>query len=293
MDKYNVGFIGLGTMGRPMASNIVKAGHNLVVHSRTRAKADSLLAQGAVWADSPAEVAHRSEVIITMLPDSPDVLQVATGENSILQGAKRGSVFVDMSTISPEVARKLAVECNRAGVEFLDAPVTGGEIGAIKGTLSIMVGGPIKTLEKVRPVLECVGNQITHMGDHGAGQTAKICNQIICGLNILACCEGLALAASAGLDLNTLLRAIQNGAAGSWMLSNLAPKMLEADWAPGFRIALQAKDLRLALETAEREKVPLVGTAVAHQLFKVAEAMGCGDKGTQVLFKIIRSLGCA
>ncbi|MDH7601967.1 MAG: NAD(P)-dependent oxidoreductase [Armatimonadota bacterium] len=290
MDKPKVGFIGLGTMGRPMAANILAAGYYLVVHSRTRAKAESLLDQGANWADSPAEVASRSEVVITMLPDSPDVWSVATGEKGILQGASQGLVFVDMSTISPDTARRLASQCEQVGVEFLDAPVTGGEVGAVNATLSVMVGGPVETLAKVRPILECLGKQITHMGGHGAGQTAKLCNQIICALNILACCEGLSLAASTGLDLKKLLGAIQNGAAGSWMLSNLAPKMLESDWSPGFRIALQAKDLRLALESAERENVPLAGTALTHQLFKAAQAMGFGDEGTQALFKTIRLL---
>jgi 3-hydroxyisobutyrate dehydrogenase len=291
MDRRTIGFIGLGTMGRPMATNLLKTGYSLVVHSRTRAKADSLLAQGAQWADSPAELAANCDVILTMLPDSPDVWSVVTGERGVLRGVRSGSILVDMSTISPEVARNLAAECERSGVKFLDAPVTGGESGAIAGTLSIMVGGSAETLNEVRPILQCLGSRITHMGGFGAGQTAKLCNQIICGLNILACCEGLAFGAAAGLGLNVLLAAIQGGAASSWMLSNLAPKMLSGDWSPGFRIALQEKDLRLALEYAEQRKLPLIGTAIAHQLFKAAEAAGLSEEGTQSLFKTIRALG--
>lgn len=291
MDKQTtVGFIGLGTMGKPMATNLAKAGYPMVVHSRTREKAESLIAQGARWAESPAELASLSDIVITMLPDSPDVWEVITGEKGVLKGAKAGTIVIDMSTISPEIARLLAEECKKKSVEFLDAPVTGGEAGAISATLSIMIGGPAETLDKVRPVLQCLGSRITRMGGPGAGQTAKLCNQVICGLNILACCEGLALGIACGLDPNTLLDAIQGGAAGSWMLSNLAPKMVSGDWAPGFRIALQQKDLRLALECASRAKVPLFGTAVTHQAFRIAEASGYADEGTQALFKALCEL---
>ncbi|MGQ9455949.1 MAG: NAD(P)-dependent oxidoreductase [Armatimonadota bacterium] len=291
MDKQTtVGFIGLGTMGKPMATNLVKAGYPVVVHSRTREKAESLIAQGVRWAESPAELASLSDVVITMLPDSSDVLEVINGEKGVLKGARAGTVVIDMSTISPEVTRLLADECKKKSVQFLDAPVTGGEAGAISATLSIMVGGPTETLDRVRPVLQCLGSCITHMGGPGAGQTAKLCNQVICGLNILACCEGLTLGIACGLDPNTLLNAIQGGAAGSWMLSNLAPKMLSGDWAPGFRIALQQKDLRLALECASRVKFPLFGTAVTHQVFRVAEAYGYADEGTQALFKALCEL---
>lgn len=286
-----IGFIGLGTMGRPMALNLLKAGHTVRVFNRTESKMASLVGAGAEAASSYADAAAGASVVITMLSDSPDVRAVILGEGGVLDGCAGGSVVVDMSTISPRVAMDIEEECAQRDVEFLDAPVTGGETGAIAGTLSIMVGGSSGAVESVRGVLLAMGAKITHFGPSGAGQSAKLCNQVICGLNILAVSEGLALAESAGLDPGVLLDAIGGGAAGSWMVNNLGPKMVAGDWSPGFRIALQQKDLRLALEAASEHKTPLIGTALAQQMFGVAEASGWGDEGTQSLAKAVRKLG--
>jgi len=283
-----IGFIGLGTMGRPMALNALRAGYAVRVYNRTESKMEALMAAGAEGASSYKDAAVGAGMIITMLSDSPDVREVILGPNGALSGCAQGSVIVDMSTISPSVAVEIAETCRGRGVEFLDAPVTGGESGAIGGTLSILVGGTPETLDAARDVLGAMGSKITYMGPSGSGQSAKLCNQVICVLNILAVCEGLALAQSAGIDGETLLEAVDGGAAGSWMLNNLAPKMLAEDWAPGFRIVLQQKDLRLALEFAAQRRLPLFGAGLAQQLFRAAEASGWGDEGTQALIKTVR-----
>jgi 3-hydroxyisobutyrate dehydrogenase-like beta-hydroxyacid dehydrogenase len=285
-----IGFIGLGTMGRPMALNLLEAGHKVRVYNRTRSKMESLVIAGAEAADSYKDAVSGAAMVITMLSDSPDVREVILGPDGALAGCAAGAVIVDMSTISPSVAAEIAQACRDSGVEFLDAPVTGGEAGAVNGTLSIMVGGECEALDSVRDVLGAMGSKITYMGPSGSGQSAKLCNQVICALNILAVCEGLTLAESAGLDGNTLLEAVGGGAAGSWMVSNLGPKMLAEDWAPGFRIALQQKDLRLALGWAAERQLPMFGTALVQQVFRNAEASGLGDEGTQALIKAVRSL---
>lgn len=288
---HRIGFIGIGTMGRPMATNLLKAGYAIRAYNRTPEKCDPLVEIGAEVADSYRDAAHESDVVITMLSDSPDVREVVLGQEGVIEACKPGTTIIDMSTISPSVASEIAAECEKAGVAFLDAPVTGGEKGAIAGTLSIMVGGDAEALERVRPVLLAMGSKITHMGGSGLGQTAKLCNQVICGINMVAACEGLALGAASGLDPGKLLEAISSGAAGSWVLSNLCPKMINGDWAPGFRVVLQQKDLRLALEAAANVLLPLMGTGLASQLFRGAEAAGFGDEGTQSLFKFISGLG--
>ena len=285
-----IGFIGLGTMGRPMALNLIKAGYKLRVFNRTMSKSEELIALGAHACESCEEAARGSSIVITMLSDSPVVKEAVLGETGALKGCSAGTVIVDMSTIAPSVAADIAKQCKSASVDFIDAPVSGGESGAIAGTLSVMVGGSEEALESVREVLNVLSSKITYMGESGKGQAAKLCNQVICGLNILATCEGLALGTSLGLDPSILLDAICGGAAGSWMLSNLAPKMVDNDWAPGFTIALQQKDLRLALESAAEKRLPLIGTGVAQQLFRSAEAMGFGEEGTQALFKAIKAL---
>jgi len=289
MQDSVIGFIGLGTMGRPMALNLLRAGYRIRVFNRTPEKAAALVAEGAVLAGSCADAARGADIVITMLSDSPVVRESILGENGALVGCRSGATIVDMSTISPAVTIQIEEACHIAGVQFLDAPVSGGEAGAIAGTLSIMVGGQEEALEAAMPVLKVLGSRITHMGGPGMGQTAKLCNQVVCGLNIVAACEGLSLAVAAGLDPKKLLEAISGGAAGSWMLSNLAPKMVDEDWAPGFRIALQQKDLRLALECAAENRLPLMGTALAQQLFRLAEAGGFAEEGTQSLVKAIRA----
>jgi 3-hydroxyisobutyrate dehydrogenase len=285
-----IGFIGLGAMGRPMALNLLEAGYTVRVFNRTLSKMEPLLAAGAQGADSCADAARGADVIITIVSDSPDVKEVILGPNGALSACGRGAVVVDMSTISPVVAIEIAGACRARGIEFLDAPVTGGESGAIAGTLSIMVGGNREALESVRDVLSSMGSKITYMGPSGSGQSAKLCNQVVCVLNILAVCEGLTLAEASGLDKAAWLEAVSGGAAGSWMLSNLGPKMMAQDWAPGFRIVLQRKDLRLALEAAFQGNLTLAGTSLVQERFGVAEASGWGEEGTQALIKAVRKL---
>ena len=279
--KKRIGFIGLGVMGRPMALNLLKAGYPMVVWNRTRSKMKSLLEAGAEGADSPREVAEKSDVVITMVTDSPDVEEVILGPNGVIHGAHPGLVVIDMSTISPTVTRRIAQKLAEKGVKMLDAPVSGGDIGAKKGTLSIMVGGPKETFEECLPIFKVLGKKITYMGPSGMGQTTKLCNQVICALNIQAVCEGLMLGAAAGLDLKKLLEVVTAGAAGSWMLSNLGPKMIERDFRPGFKISHQQKDLRLVLSFASELKLPLPGTALVQQMLRSVEAEGLGDEGTQ------------
>lgn len=287
----DVGFIGLGTMGRPMVRNLLKAGHRVTIYGRRRFVVEELVAEGAESKDSPSQVAEVSTITITMLPDSPDVEQVVTGHGGVLDGADSGDIVVDMSTISPFVAQKIAKIAATKGVDFLDAPVSGGESGAITGTLSIMVGGSEPAFERCVPIFQALGKTITYMGGSGSGQMTKLCNQVICALNIEAVCEGLALGAKAGLNMSKLLHVVSGGAASSWMLSNLAPKMLSKDFEPGFKIDLQQKDLRLALATADEVKLPLPGTGLMHQLFRIAQAAGLGEKGTQALITCLETLG--
>lgn len=291
--KPRIGFVGLGVMGKPMAKNLLAAGYLVTVWNRTRSRMDELLALGAKGADSPEEVAENCDIVITMLTDSPDVEEVILGSNGVIEGAGKGLIIIDMSTISPEVTRRIAGKLVEKGVRMLDAPVSGGEIGAIKATLSIMVGGPEEAFEECLPVLQALGKKITHMGPNGMGQTTKLCNQVICALNIQAVCEGLILGAKAGLDLEKLLDVVTAGAAGSWMLSNLGPKMVKRDFEPGFRIRHQQKDLRLALSFAAELSLPLPTTGLVHQIFRIAEAEGLSEKGTQALVTAMeKAAGC-
>jgi len=288
--KKKIGFIGLGVMGKPMAMNLLKVGYPMTVWNRTRSKMNDLLEAGAEGAESPKEVAEKSDVVITIVTDSPDVEEVVLGPQGVIHGARTGLILIDMSTISPTVARKVAEKLAEKGVKMLDAPVSGGEIGAIKGTLSIMVGGPKETFDECLPILEVLGKRITYMGPNGMGQTTKLCNQAICALNIQAVCEGLMLGAMAGLDLKKLLNVVTAGAAGSWMLSNLGPKMVERDFRPGFKIRHQQKDLRLVLSFAAELGLPLPGTALVQQMLRAVEAEDLGEKGTQAAIVAMEKL---
>jgi len=289
-EKKRIGFIGLGVMGKPMAMNLLKTGYSMIVWNRTRSKMNDLLAAGAEGAESPKEVAEKSDVVITIVTDSPDVEEVVLGPQGVIHGAHEGLILIDMSTISPTVAKKVAEKLSEKGVKMLDAPVSGGEIGAIKGTLSIMVGGPKETFDECLPILEVLGKRITYMGPNGMGQTTKLCNQVICALNIQAVCEGLMLGAKAGLDLKKLLNVVTAGAAGSWMLSNLGPKMIERDFRPGFKIKHQQKDLRLVLSFAAELGLPLPGTALVQQMLRAVEAEELGEKGTQAAIVAMEKL---
>jgi len=286
-----VGFIGLGIMGRPMAKHLLEAGHSLTVWNRSRPGIDALVAAGAAEAPSARDVAARSEVVFTMVGDSPDVEEVALGETGIIKGGNAGLVHIDMSTISPAVTRAIAAEYGKAGIELVDAPVSGGETGAINATLSIMAGGKQETFERCLPLLQALGKSITYCGPSGAGQTVKLCNQVVVSVTNMAVCEGLVLAAKAGVSPATMVEAISGGAAASWQLLNLGPKMIAGDFAPGFKVWHQQKDLRLALELARNSALPLPATSLVHQLFASVQADGLDEAGTQALVKALEKLG--
>ncbi|PTM53263.1 NAD(P)-dependent oxidoreductase [Desmospora activa] len=285
-----VGFIGLGIMGRSMSYNLHRAGFQVTVWNRTRSKMEEAAGWGAQLADSPREVAELSDVVITIVGDTPDVRAVVEGENGILAGAHQGLVWIDMSTISPATTQQLAKTAAERGVRMLDAPVSGGDVGAQEGTLSIMVGGEAAVLEEVKPVLQAMGSSIIHCGAAGAGQTVKACNQIMCGLNLLGMVEALTLAKKAGVDLDTMIQVTSKGAAGSWALSNLGPRIVEGDLDPGFSVQFQQKDLRIVLEEAERLQLPLVGTATANQLLRSVQAHGGNEDGTHALITVMERL---
>lgn len=284
-----VGFIGLGIMGMPMARNLLKAGFQLVVYNRTRARAEELAPHGAAIAGSPRQVAEQADITLICVTDSSDVQQVVLGPDGVVQGIRPGSLVIDTSTISPKVAREVAEALKQKGGDFLDAPLTGGSWGAVQGTLTIMVGGEEAAFQRALPVLQAVGKKIVHMGPSGAGQTTKLVNQIIVVGNLLAACEGLVFAARAGLDMEKCLEVVTSGAANSWQLQNLGPRMLRGDFAPGFMVRLQQKDLRLVLEAAEELRVPLFSASLVHQLFRSLEA-SAGDEGTQALVKVLEHL---
>ncbi|HLK11828.1 MAG TPA: NAD(P)-dependent oxidoreductase [Candidatus Binatia bacterium] len=285
-----IGFIGLGIMGAPMARNLLRAGHALVVYGRTRARVEALVAEGATAADAPAALAAEVDAVVTSLPDTPDVEQVLEGERGVLAGARPGLLVIDTSTIAPDAARALAARAAACGVALLDAPVSGGEQGAIAGTLSIMVGGDPAAFARARPILAAIGRQATYMGGAGQGQATKLVNQVIGAVTLAAVAEGVVLAARAGLDPGAVVQAVGGGAAASWMLTNLAPRMQRRDFAPGFMVRLQQKDLRLALAAAARLGVPLPATALVHQLFAAVEARGGGALGTQALVTALEAL---
>ncbi len=285
-----VGFIGLGIMGAPMAANLLKAGFAVTVWNRSPSRTQPLLEAGAEGADSPAAVAAASEVTLSCVTNSGDVEEVALGPGGVVEGAKPGSVYVDCSTIAPATARKVAEALGRREVAMLDAPVSGGDIGARAGTLAIMVGGEAEVFERCLPVFEAMGKTIVHVGPNGAGQVVKLCNQVAGGLNLLAAAEAIGLARRAGVDPEKMLQVVSAGAAGSWMLSNLAPRAVRGDFAPGFMVDLMQKDLRLVLDEAHETHTPLPGTALVSQLFQGIQAEGRGTEGTQALVDVIAKL---
>ncbi len=285
-----IGFIGLGIMGKPMCLNLLKNGFTATVWNRTTAKMEELVKSGATAAASPKEVAESADIIITIVSDTPDVEAVILGENGVIHGVKRGSVVIDMSTISPAATRKIAAALAQKGVEMLDAPVSGGDTGAINGALAIMVGGAQEAFERCKPVFEAMGKTITRVGGNGMGQTVKLCNQILVSVTNMAVCEAVTFAKASGVDPKIMIEATKNGAAGSWQLANLGPKMADRDFAPGFMIDLQQKDLRLALEAAREVKMAAPALGLVHQLFIGAQAHGEGREGTQALIKSIERL---
>ncbi len=290
MSKPSVGFIGLGIMGKPMAGHILASGFPLAVFNRTREKTADLERRGASVADSPAEVAAVSEIVITIVSDSPDVEEVVAGEQGILEQIRPGSVVIDMSTVSPALEKRLDESLRKKEACLVDAPVSGGDIGAQNATLAIMAGGDRSAFEQVKPILEVMGKKITYCGPVGSGQLTKLCNQILVSLNLLAVSEALVFASRNGLDCATMIEAVQGGAAGSWQLSNLGPKIVDRDFAPGFMVDLIQKDLRLVVESADSGSVPLPGTALVRQFFTAAQARGWGSEGTQAVAKVLERM---
>jgi 3-hydroxyisobutyrate dehydrogenase len=288
MDK-RVGFIGLGTMGMPMARNLIKAGFDVTAYNRTGARAARLAGEGARRAASPAEVAATNPIIVTIVSDTPDVESVVLGRGGIIESIRADSVVVDMSTIAPEATRVIARRLGEKGSYMLDAPVSGGEQGAIDGTLSIMVGGDEAILERCRPVLQALGRSIVHVGASGMGQTVKLMNQILVAGNLNAVVEALMFGKKQGVDLVRAIDAVKGGAAGSWQLANLAPRILKRDFRPGFKVGLMQKDLNLIMEAAGSTSLPLPATALVQQMFRSLKAE-CGDEGTQALVKSLEKL---
>lgn len=285
-----VGWIGTGVMGASMCGHLVAAGHDVVVTSRTQAKAEGLLGAGATWADTPAGAADGADAVFSMVGYPADVRDVLLGADGALSSAGRGAVLVDMTTSDPALAVEVASAAAERGVHVLDAPVSGGDLGARSGTLSIMVGGPAEVLESVRPLLMLLGSTIVHQGGHGAGQRTKLVNQVLVAGNMVAVSEALVYARRSGLDVSQVLASVTTGAAGSWALSNLAPRGVAADFAPGFMVDHLVKDLGLALAEAERAGLTLPGLALAHELYQALQAQGRGRDGTQALVHAIESL---
>jgi 3-hydroxyisobutyrate dehydrogenase len=285
-----IGFIGLGIMGRGMARNLLKAGFSVVAWNRTASRIDELEAEGAARGESPADVAAKSDIIITCVSDTPDVEQVILGEHGVIEGAREGALVIDMSTISPQATGEIAATLAERGVHMLDAPVSGGSEGAARGTLSIMVGGEAADVERARPAFEAMGKTITHAGGTGAGQTVKLVNQILVVGNMLAVAEALLFAQAGGVDLDKTLQAVVGGAAGSWMLANRGPQVLKRDWRPGFTIDLQQKDIRLVLAAADQLGVPLPATSLIFQLYRTLQSQGLGAEGNHALVKALEHL---
>lgn len=281
-----VGFVGIGVMGVHMARNLLRAGYRVRVYDVRAEAAYVLRGEGAVITESPRACADGAELVITMLPNSPHVEEAIFGTAGVSEGLREGAIIVDMSTISPTVTQRLAERLSGSGVALLDAPVSGGQKGAKEATLSIMVGGPEDAFQRALPVLQAMGKTITYLGSSGMGQTAKLCNQLVCAINIQGVCEAFALGRAAGLDLEQLRTVLLGGAASSWMLDVLGPQMLADDVSAGFRIDLHLKDLALVGEAAFEWGVPLPATTLASQMYLEARAHGEGENGNQAMFKV-------
>ncbi len=285
-----VGYIGLGLMGKSIARNILKAGFPLVVHNRSRAAVDELVAEGAQAAGSPAVVAAEVDVVFTNLPDSPDVEKVALGEKGILEGAHTGLVFVDNSTIKPATARLIAKRLEAKGVLSLDAPVSGGDIGAKNGTLTIMLGGPAEAVERVMPVFQAMGKTVTHVGESGAGQVAKAANQIMVAAQMVAMGELLIFARKAGVDPQKVVEAIKGGAAQCWSLDVKPPRLFVGNRNPGFKAYMQLKDMKIVMETAREYEMPLPSATENTKLFEQMIEMGMGELDNSAVLGVIERL---
>jgi 2-hydroxy-3-oxopropionate reductase len=285
-----IGVIGLGKMGKPLAHHILKAGYRLVVHNRSQGAVEDLVSAGASKASSPREVTSECDVVITSLPDAPTVEAVCLGPNGIREGAKQGSILIDTSTNHPETSRRIASSLQECGMHALDAPVSGGEPGAMAGTLSVMVGGDEAAFQRAIPVLETFGRTITYMGPSGSGQLTKLANQIIVALNYAAMGEGLVLGAKAGLDPEKLLRVFLGGQAQSRCLELKGEKVINGNYEPGGRLMLHIKDLQYALDTAKSYGVPLLFTSLVQQCFEATKAAGRGDWDHSAVITLLEDL---
>ncbi len=284
--KPTVGFIGIGVMGRSMAGHLLDAGYSVHVYNRTQAKAQDLVDRGAQWQSSPGEVAVAADVIITIVGFPADVESVYLGEDGVLAQARSGSLAIDMTTSCPNLASRIAQEAAAKGIEVLDAPVSGGDIGAREARLSIMVGGSVSGFERALPLFEIMGKNIVHQGPAGSGQHTKMCNQIAIASGMMAISEAMAYAKKSGLQPETVLKSIESGAAGSWSLTNLAPRVLKEDYAPGFFVKHFIKDMKIAIESAQAMGLDLPGLQLAKKLYDQLASNGCEDDGTQALFKL-------
>ncbi|MFS8652899.1 MAG: NAD(P)-dependent oxidoreductase [Caldibacillus sp.] len=283
--KETIGFIGLGIMGKSMAGHILRAGYPLVVYNRTKKKADELVARGAKWADSPAEIAAQSDIVLTIVGFPEDVEEVYLGKKGLFTRGKAGSVYIDLTTSSPTLAQKLAEIGMEKGIHVLDAPVSGGDIGAKNATLAIMVGGEKAAYEKVLPILQLLGKKITYMGPAGAGQHTKMANQIAIATNMIGVCESLVYAKKAGLDVQKVFDTISTGAASSFSLSSYGPRIIKGDYSPGFFIKHFIKDMRIALNEAEKMGIEFPGLALAKEMYEKLAKEGEENSGTQALIK--------
>ncbi len=285
-----VGWIGTGVMGAPMCRHLQTANYRLTLYTRNRSKASTILAKGATWADSPRGVAEQADVVVTMVGFPRDVREVYFGEQGVLAGTRPGMVLVDMTTTEPSLAQDIAVAAHLRGAFAVDAPVSGGDVGARDATLSIMIGGATRAVQSVMPLLECLGKNIVHQGDPGAGQHAKLCNQIVIAGTMIGVCESLLYGAKAGLDLDRMLQSIRGGAAACWTLDHLAPRMLARNFDPGFFVEHFIKDMGIALEESRRRRLTLPGLTLAHQLYEKVQALGHGRSGTHALMLALEDL---
>ncbi len=288
--KTTIGWIGTGVMGSSMCSHLIKKGYKTVVYNRTRRKAKSLIEQGAEWAKTPKDVAANADVIFTIVGFPNDVRQVYFGGDGILEGIQKGSLVVDMTTTEPTLAEEIYQAAKLRGASSVDAPVSGGDIGAHAGLLSIMVGGDKKDVDSVMPLFKLMGKNIVHQGGAGKGQHAKMCNQIMAASLMIGVCETLLYGYKAGLDLDTMLSSVGKGAAASWMLANLAPRMVKRDFRPGFYIEHFIKDMGIALEEAKKMNLSLPGLSLVQQLYIATKAQGHGRKGTQALLLALEKI---
>ena len=285
-----VGWIGTGVMGSSMCGHVLDAGYSVTVYNRTRDRAEPLLERRATWAESPADVAAASDVVFSIVGYPDDVRAVILGEQGVLEGAAPGSVIVDMTTSEPSLAVEIHAVAKARGIDTIDAPVSGGDVGARNAALSIMVGGDEEPIERLRPIFETMGKSIVRQGGPGAGQHTKMVNQVLIATGMIGVCEALLYGYRAGLDLDTVLESVAGGAAGSWSLTNYGPRMLAGDFAPGFVVDHFVKDMGIALGEAKRAKLALPGLALAEQLYVALQAQGHGRKGTQSLILALASL---